>query len=72
MAYIFRKILIDEFEDINIDDLYEMLRILDDLWLDYLKMKIYFDKSLVTTLRDKIFVMYEEKKIKKPFFVVKK
>ena len=64
---IIRKILIDEFEDINLDELYEMLRNLNDLCIDYLRMKVYFDKSLVTTLRDKIFVMCEEKMIQKPF-----
>ena len=64
---IIRKFLIDEFEDINLDGLYEMLRILDDLCIEYLRMKVYFDKSLVTTLRDEILVMYEEKMIKKPF-----
>ena len=69
---IIRKILTDEFEEINLDELYEMLRILDDLCIDYLRRKVYFDKSLVTRLGDKAFVMYEEKMIKKPFFVVKK
>ena len=61
-----RKILIDEFEDIGSDELYEMLRTLVDLCIEYLRMKVYFDKTLVTTLRDKIFIMYEEKMIKKP------
>ena len=60
------KILIDEFEDIDSDELYEMLRTLDDLCIEYLRMKVYFDKTLLTTLRDKIFVMYEENMIKKP------
>ena len=39
MAYIIRKILIDEFEDTNLDGLYELLRILDDLCIEYLRMK---------------------------------
>ena len=50
---IFRKILIDEFENINLDKLVEMLKTLDDLYIDYLRMKVYFDKSLITTLRKK-------------------
>ena len=60
---IIRKILIDEFEDINVDELYELLKNIDDLCIDYWRMKVYFNKSLLTTLRDKIFIMYEEKKI---------
>ena len=60
---IIRKILLDEFEDINLDELYEMLRNLDDLCIDYLRMKVHFDKTLFSTLRDKIFNMYEEKMI---------
>ena len=41
---IFRKILIDEFENINLDKLVEMLKTLDDLYIEYLRMKVYFDK----------------------------
>ena len=50
---IFRKNLIDEFEKINLDNIVEKLRTLDDLYIEYLRMKVYFDKSLITTLRKK-------------------
>ena len=29
-------------------------------------MKVYFDKSLITTLRNRIFEMYDQKKIDNP------
>ena len=56
-----RKILTDEFEDINLDELYEMLKTLDDLCTEYIRMNVYFDKTLLTTLKDKIFNMSTEK-----------
>ena len=60
-----RIILIDEFENINLDKLVEMLKTLDDLYIEYLRMKVYFDKSLITTLRNKIFDMYDQKMVEK-------
>ena len=60
-----RKILIDEFEDVDLDKLIEMIRTLDELYMDYLRMKVYFDTSIVKTLRDKIFEMYEQKMIER-------
>ena len=62
---IIRKILIDELENIDLDELVEMLRTLDDLYIEYLRMKLYFDKSLITTLRNKIFDMYDQKMVDK-------
>ena len=62
---IIRKISIDEFEDIDLDKLVEMLRTLDDLYIEYLRMKVYFDKSLITTVRNKIFDMYDQKMVEK-------
>ena len=62
---IIRKILIDEFEDIDLDKLVEMLRTLDDLYIEYLRMEVYIDKSLMTTLRNKIFDMYDQKMVEK-------
>ena len=62
---IFRKILTEEFEDINLDNLVEMLKTLDDLYIEYLRMKVYFDKSLITTLGNKIFEMYNQKMVEK-------
>ena len=50
---IIRKILLDEFENIDLDKLVEMLRTLNDLYIEYLRMKVYFDKSLITSLRKK-------------------
>ena len=60
-----RQILIDEFNNIYLDKLVEMLRTLDDLYIEYLRKKVYFDKSLITTLREKICDMYEQKKVEK-------
>ena len=60
-----RKILIDEFENIDLDKLFEMMKTLDDLYIECLKMKVYFDKSLITTLRNKIFEMYDQKMFEK-------
>ena len=42
-----------------------MLRTLDDLYIEYLRMKVYFDKSLITTLRNKILNMYDQKLVEK-------
>ena len=60
-----RKILIDEFENIDLDKLFEMMKTLDDLYIEYLKMKVYFDKSRITILRNKIFETYDQKMVKK-------
>ena len=62
---IIRKFLIDEFEDVDLDKLVELLRNLNDLYIEYLRMKVYFDRSLIFTLRVKIFDIYEQKMIKK-------
>ena len=58
---IIRKFLIDEFRDIDLDKLFKMLTTLDDLHIDYLRKKVYFDKSFITTLRDEIYNLYEQK-----------
>ena len=60
---IIRKILKDEFRDIDLDKLFEMMTNLDDLHIDYLRRKVYFDKSLITTLRDKIYDLYDQKMV---------
>ena len=59
----FRKILIDEFSNVDFDKLIELLRTLDDLYIEYLRKTLYFDKSLITTLRGKIFDMYDQKMV---------
>ena len=59
-----RKILIEEFEDVDLDKLVGVLGNLDDLYIEYLKMKDCFDMSLIITLREKIFDMWEQKRIK--------
>ena len=38
-----------------------MLKALDDLYIEYLRMRVCFDKPLITTLRNKIFEMYDQK-----------
>ena len=62
---IIRKVLINEFENIDLDKLVEMIKTLGDLYIEYLKMKIYFDKSLTTILRNKMFEMYDQKMVEK-------
>ena len=58
---IIRKILIGGFENGDLDKLVELLRTLDDLYMDYLRMKIHFDKSRITKLSEMIFDMYDKK-----------
>ena len=58
---IIRKILIDEFNNINDDKLIEILKNLDDIYINYMKMNINFDKTLIKPLRDNIFQKYEQK-----------
>ena len=62
---VIRKILIDEFTDVDVDNLVEMLGTVDDLYIEYLRKKVYFDKSLITALREKICDMYELKMVEK-------
>ena len=58
---IIRKILIDEYSDIDLNRLVELLGNLDNFYIEYIRNKLYFDKSLITTLRIKIFEMCEQK-----------
>ena len=60
---IIRKILIGEGEVNNRDDdkLIGILRNLDDIYINYIKTKINFDKTLIKPLRDNIFEKYEQK-----------
>ena len=46
---IIRNKLITEFEDDDMDKLFELLTSFDDLYIDYLKKRAHFDKSLITT-----------------------
>ena len=62
---IIRKVLIDEFENNDLDKLVDMMKTLDDFYIEHLKMKDYFDNSLITILRSKIFEMFDQKMIKK-------
>ena len=62
---IFRNFLIEEFKNINFDKFVEMLETLDDLYIEYLGMKVHFDKSLITTLRKITFDMYDQKMAEK-------
>ena len=62
---IFRKILVDQFENKNLDKLVELLKTLGDLYIEYPRMKVYFDKSLITTLRNEIFDIYDQKMVEK-------
>ena len=58
---IIRNKLITEFKDDDMDKLFEILTSFDDLYIDYLEKRAHFDKSLITTLRDKILILYKEK-----------
>ena len=58
---IIRKILIDEFNNINDDKLIEILKNLDDIYINYIKMNINFDKTLIKPIKDNIFEIYETK-----------
>ena len=58
---IIRKILIDEFNNIDDEKLIEILKNLDDIYINYIKMKVNFDKLLIKPLRDNIFEIYEQK-----------
>ena len=58
---IIRKILIDEFNNINDDKLIEILKNLDDIYNNYIKMNINFDKTQIKPLKDNIFEIYEMK-----------
>ena len=49
----------------NLDKLVEMLKTLDDLYIEYLRMKVNFDKSLIRTLRNKYFDIYGQKSVEK-------
>ena len=42
-----------------------MLRTLDDLYIEYLRKNVYFGKSLIRTLREKICDMYKQKMVEK-------
>ena len=51
----------EEFENDKLDKLVELLRTLDDLYIENLRMKIHFDKSQITKLRELVFDMYDIK-----------
>ena len=58
---IIRKFLKDEFNDIDDDKLFNLLKNLDEIYNNYIKMNNNFDKTLVKPLRDNVFVKYEQK-----------
>ena len=58
---IIRKILIDEFSNVDFDKLLELLGTLDDLYIENLRKTFCFDKSIITTLRDETFDMCDQK-----------
>ena len=62
---IIRKTLLNEFENVDLGKLVEMIKTLDDLYIEYLKMKVFYDKSLIAILRNKMFEMYEHKMVEK-------
>ena len=60
-SIIIRKILIDEFNNIDDDKLIKLLRNLDYIYINYIKMIVNFDETLIKPLRDNIFEIYEQK-----------
>ena len=58
---IIRKILIDEFNNKNDYKLIEILKKLDDIFINYIKKDVNCDKTLIKPLRDNIFERYEQK-----------
>ena len=56
-----RNDLITVFTDDNADKLFEILTSYDELYIDYLEKKSYFDKTLLINLRNKILAAYIEK-----------
>ena len=58
---IIRSELITVFEDDNVDKIFEILTSFDNVYVDYLEKRSYFNKSLITNLRDKILNLYKEK-----------
>ena len=60
---IIRKILIDEFNNVNDDKSIEILKNLDDIFINYIKKDVNFEKTLIKPLRDNIFEIYEWKKL---------
>ena len=58
---IIRNDLIIVFEGDNLDKLFEILTSFDELYTDYLEKRAHFDKSIITTLSDKILILYKEK-----------
>ena len=57
---IIRKVLIDENSDADSKRKVELLGNLGNLYIEYKRNKLVFDKSLITTLRIKIFEMCEQ------------
>ena len=55
------KILIDEFNNIDDDKLIGILKNLDDIYINYIKMNVNFDKISIKPLRGNIFEIYEMK-----------
>ena len=56
-----RKILTDEFINIDIEELLQLLNNIDILYLEYERKKANIDKILITTLRNKIFDLDDKK-----------
>ena len=51
----------EEFENDKLDKLVELLRNLNDLYTENLRIKIHFDKAQITKMRELIFDMYDIK-----------
>ena len=57
---IIRKVLINEFRNVHLHNLVETLGDVDSLHIQYIKKNFYTDKTITTTLRDKIFDLYAQ------------
>ena len=56
-----KKVLTDEFQDINSEKLINMLGVVDDLRILFLTQSFQDNQRLTTDLRDDIYLLFEEK-----------
>ena len=58
-----KKVLKDNFQDVNLEQLIHMLGVVDDLHILFLNQDFYEYNPLIESLRERIFTLYEKKTI---------
>ena len=58
-----KKVLKDNFQDVDLEQLILMLRVVDDLHILFLNQDFNEYNSLIESLRERIFTLYEKKTI---------